>query len=329
MQLIIKKIKIATLTLIILIIGGESSCIAQLNSNITQYINNPVWLNPAFAGTRNALAVDITTRQQWMGLDGAPSTYFVGTHAPINRTLMSIGGAVITDIAGPITNHQLSFSYSYLLRVNEQMFLSAGINGGAVNHSLNLSDLDIIDQNDPHFQQSIENEFKPLIGAGAVLFTPRWYAGFSSPQLLSNETDYPEISSLTYNAGRVNFFTAGINYTFTQDIRLRLFSLITLAENHINSYDIGAKAELLNKISVGFNYRHNNSAAIMAGYRINENIEIGYSYDFPINDNLHNISNQEITLSFDFYNLIIPNRDRQFIRKTREDEDASESIRFF
>ena len=39
---------------------------------LTQYFNNPLIINPAFAGTRNALAIDIATRQQWMGIKGAP-----------------------------------------------------------------------------------------------------------------------------------------------------------------------------------------------------------------------------------------------------------------
>src|SRR5690554_7258112 len=75
-------------------------------------------MNPAFAGSRNALAIDLATRQQWIGVEGAPMTYYASAHLPINETMMSAGVSLQSDKAGPVMANEFSLSYAYLLRIN-------------------------------------------------------------------------------------------------------------------------------------------------------------------------------------------------------------------
>ncbi len=59
-----------TITLLILL--GSFSASAQQDPQYTQYMYNTEVVNPAYAGSRDALSFGLLYRTQWVGLDGAP-----------------------------------------------------------------------------------------------------------------------------------------------------------------------------------------------------------------------------------------------------------------
>ena len=71
-----KKIILATITLIAL----SSSIKAQQDAMFTHYMYNTLWLNPAYAGTRDAFTVTGIHRSQWVGFDGAPINQSLTMH---------------------------------------------------------------------------------------------------------------------------------------------------------------------------------------------------------------------------------------------------------
>jgi type IX secretion system PorP/SprF family membrane protein len=52
-----------------------STSIAQQVPMYSQYIMNGFLINPSFAGRDGYTTVNLTVREQWVGLAGAPSTY--------------------------------------------------------------------------------------------------------------------------------------------------------------------------------------------------------------------------------------------------------------
>jgi len=50
---------------------------AQQVPMYSQYIMNGFLINPSFAGRDGYTTVNLTVREQWVGLAGAPSTYAV------------------------------------------------------------------------------------------------------------------------------------------------------------------------------------------------------------------------------------------------------------
>lgn len=141
----------------------------QVEALFTQHANHMLILNPAFAGSRNSLAVDLFSRQQWLGMENAPATYYIGIHSPVNRSRVSLGASLMSDHAGPMVSNHFSVVYSYLTRLSPRLFLSKGLSAGVDNHWLSVHQLDIVDNLDPVFQRGVENSFHPVIGAGLVL----------------------------------------------------------------------------------------------------------------------------------------------------------------
>ena len=122
----------------------------------SQYMMNGFLLNPAFAGAEGYTALNLTSREQWLGLQNAPRTHalsgqtrllknsFISKGASVRkRQRMSsrsgkvgLGGYVFNDRNGAIDRTGLQFSYAYHIRMRKSQ-LSFGISGIAYQFSVN------------------------------------------------------------------------------------------------------------------------------------------------------------------------------------------------
>ena len=66
----------------------------------THYMNNTLWLNPAYAGTRDLLTVTGIHRAQWTSFDGSPQSQSISIHAPLVLGKSGAGLNVVNDKLG-------------------------------------------------------------------------------------------------------------------------------------------------------------------------------------------------------------------------------------
>lgn len=317
------------------VFGCIINCLMMLHAQqeplFTQYVNTPLTLNPAYAGNRNSLAVDFGVRQQWMGVEGAPKTYSLTAHSPINKSRVSLGGSLMSDQAGPVTTNQLSFAYSYMVRLDERMFLSLGTNAGLNHYNIGLTDVKLLNLNDPNFGFNIENEIKPLWGVGAVIFTPIFYIGLSAPQIFISEFSKTDNESTIYHNDRHFYINAGYLYQINkkQSIKISTFARVIDAKQQV--IDLNALMNYNKYLWFGMSYRFNQAVAGMVNYQVNRNWSICYSYDFYTNRTTYfQQGAHEITLSYDCYKFYKKNKYRNFKRKGADkDDEAIRSIRYF
>src|ERR1700704_1141479 len=57
----------------------------QAKPSYTQYILNNYILNPAVAGIENYTDIKLSYRNQWTGINGAPTTAYFSIHGPIGK----------------------------------------------------------------------------------------------------------------------------------------------------------------------------------------------------------------------------------------------------
>src|SRR5881396_3541479 len=62
-----------------------STSFAQQRPHYTQYILNNYILNPALSGIENYTDLKISGRDQWVGLNGAPQTFYLTIHGPLGK----------------------------------------------------------------------------------------------------------------------------------------------------------------------------------------------------------------------------------------------------
>ena len=58
---------------------------AQQDPQYSQYMFNQLSINPAYAGSKEAISSSIFLRRQWVGVDGGPATGSLTVHGPMAK----------------------------------------------------------------------------------------------------------------------------------------------------------------------------------------------------------------------------------------------------
>lgn len=153
--------------LVIMLFSIVSS--AQQDAQYTQYMYNTIVVNPAYAGSRQAMSVFALHRTQWVGVDGAPVTNSFSINTPINESKIGLGLSFVNDRIGISTENNISADFSYTIPASERYKMSFGLKASA-----NLLNVDFnkltYQPGDPNaYQDNIDNKFSPNIGVGFYL----------------------------------------------------------------------------------------------------------------------------------------------------------------
>ena len=158
---------------------------AQQDPHYTQYMYNMNVMNPAYAGSKENLAVGLLYRMQWVDIEGAPNTGTLSVHSPVGNNV-GLGLSAISDRIGPVEENNIYADFSYTLNLGGEHRLAFGLKAGATFHKVGLfSDVyeNVPDANDPAFSENIDNTYLN-IGAGFFYYTQNYYLALSVPNML-------------------------------------------------------------------------------------------------------------------------------------------------
>jgi len=162
--------------------------------------------NPAYAGSKDFLSVNILYREQWWGLNQgfgddsfkfSPTTQTFALQTPIGKRV-SIGGTLINDRIGARSSTTANFVYAYHFPFAKGR-LSVGLQMGLINWRADWNKLNFKDPQafDPIYAETNPTRMVPNVGAGLYYYAPKFYAGFSIPHIIENDLRefIPEIDS--------------------------------------------------------------------------------------------------------------------------------------
>ncbi|PCH76092.1 MAG: hypothetical protein COB98_07190 [Flavobacteriaceae bacterium] len=269
--------------LIILTVMLWSFCdvFSQQDAQYTQYMYNTLGINPAYAGSRGTTSILALHRSQWVGLEGAPQTQTFAIHTPFSKSRIGLGLSFVNDKLGVATEQYLNVDISYTIPVSEKGKLAFGIKGVLNILNVDFSKLTIGDQSDP-YAYNIDNRFSPNFGLGLYYHTPNYYIGLSLPNILETEhykDGSPVASSLAKE--RMNYYLIG-GYVFklSENTKLKPALLTKYVAGAPLQIDVSLNALFREKFRIGLAYRWSAALSAMAGFQINENLMIGYAYDW-------------------------------------------------
>ena len=276
---------------------------AQQDPQYTQYMYNQSVINPAYAGLKDGLAINLLYRNQWTGFEGSPETYTAAAHSPVGERT-GVGLSLIRDQLGPVTETNAYADFSYKLRLNSDYQLSLGVKAGATFHDIGLVGLNLIQEGDPFFSQNV-NETKPNVGTGAFLYSDNFYVGLSVPNLLN--TVHLDEDDVRFGSETNHYFlTSGYVFEVTNDIKLKPSFLVKSSFRAPVSFDVNVNALYLEKFELGVSYRFDDSFSGLVGFQATPDFRIGYAYDAVTSEiNTVASSSHEIILT---YNLIFNKR---------------------
>ena len=275
---------------------------AQQEVMFTQYMFNGLALNPAYAGSHEVISMTAIARQQWIGLDGAPSTQTFSIHSPIKNDRVGVGMMLLHDKIGPIHRYNASASYAYRIPM-EHGKLAMGLRAGMNLYRINYSELN---QNDPAFNRGSVNAYQPNFGAGLYYYTDRFYAGFSVPELLERSYDQYETSLTDISANsqlvRHYFFNTGYVFDLSKDLKLKPNALLKVVEGAPIQLDINANLLVMEVLWVGLSWRSFDSVDGILQLQLTDQLQFGYSYDFSTTSEIRSVNSgsHEISLNYRF-----------------------------
>ncbi len=293
----LRKLKIAG---ICALLSGTISAQQEVQNSL--YMFNGSILNPAYAGSRDALSVVADYRNQWSGWKGAPTTSSFIMHTPLMRESIGVGVNVVNDVVGPTNRTALYGDFAYRVRLNKNNDrLCFGLRAGADLIRNNLSALKVNDATDPLVVNNLNfstNAFNT--GAGIYYYGKRHFIGITAPKILANKlSSDPNFS----NSKQVLHYYLIAGYVF------KLNSLWDLKPGVAIKYTQNAPVSIDGNLSVLFNekiwfglmYRHGAAAGVNVVYNITKQMRIGYAYDYSLtNMGKYSPSTHEIMLGFDF-----------------------------
>ncbi len=304
-----KNLKILTVILILLF-GFES--FGQQDPMYTQYMYNTLAVNPAYAGSRDALSITALLRQQWVGITGAPSTQSLVMHSPIYNDNMGLGLSVINDKIGPTQQTQVYADYSYTIQTSDNAKLAFGLKAGLSIYQADLTQLHSIAGGDQNIY-NIDNKLLPNVGVGVFYYNDKGYLGLSAPKLFQpNISIYNSSTSTVSNAvlRRHYFLIGGYVFDLSEKIKFKPSFLLKAVEGAPLSADLSANFFFNNKFGLGLAHRFDDSFSGLLQYYVTPQFRIGYAYDFTTTELRHyNSGSHELMLGYDF-NFVDDNRIR-------------------
>lgn len=277
---------------------------AQQDPMYTHYMYNTLSVNPAYAGSRDALTVTALHRSQWVNFKGAPLTQTLTLHGPLKNHPVGLGLSVMNDKIGPTNNTSVYGDFAYRLKLNEKSKLAFGLSAGVNIFQADLASRDLDDPNDPVFTANISNHVAPNFGFGLYYSRERFYAGVSAPGLLQNNYSVISVNGneLVGKEQRHYFFIAGMMIPLGENLALKPTTLVKVTAGAPVQADITASFIIMKRLLLGAMFRTGDSFGALAGFDITDQLHVGYSFDwsYGLSTGKYNQGSHEIVLRYDF-----------------------------
>lgn len=296
----LKKINLAVVLSL-----GSLTIHAQQAPMYTHYMYNTLVINPAYAGSREALTITALHRSQWVDFKGAPTTQTLTLHSPIKNEHIGLGLSFSNDKIGPSNTSSMFIDFAYRMQLTKKSKLALGLSAGANMFRANLSPLLLDEQVDPVFTNNINNRITPNFGFGVYYSRERFYAGISAPNLMQNSYSTITLADGTKLVGKEQrhyFLIAGTVIKITDNLAFKPTALVKVTPAAPIQADLTASFIIAKKLLIGAMFRSGDSFGALVGVDVTDQLHIGYSYDwsYGLQTFKYNQGSHEIVLRYDF-----------------------------
>lgn len=270
--------------------GTESPQISLGYPVYSQYLQNGLMINPAYAGSRGALSAFMSYRKQWFGTTGAPTIQSLSFNTPLKNDKVGLGIMAQFMQFGVTKSKSIYADYAYMISLANSGKLSFGIKAGAdmsnTDYTGVLSTLN--DQTDEVFLSDDKPYFLPNVGAGVYYFNSKLFAGFSVPAFLSYRKSTMGANPQAYHSFN-NYdllFSAGGLITFSEAFKFKPSILVDYSMQKAKKptqLDINANFILGDILWIGGSWRTSEQVAVgIIQVQISPQFMFGLSYDYPV-----------------------------------------------
>ncbi len=296
---------------VILFVFVFTNCVAQQKPHYTQYVLNNYILNPALSGIENYTDVKLSARDQWVGLSGAPKTFYFTAHTPIGKkdyktstTSFNIPGqnprgnsywenytasephhgigvAIINDQTGNYSRFTADAAYAYHLGLSARTNVAMGFSGGFSKIGYDGSKALPSNPADPALGTGSNSLFKisPDLNAGIWLYSANYFVGVSAQQVIPQKVDFVGNNTGIRLLPHL-FSTAGVRFLLNEDVNAIPSVMVKYVSGAPVGFDANIKLQYQDLLWAGGSYRFGNGYSAMLGLNVANTFNVGYAYDF-------------------------------------------------
>ena len=283
---------------------GNGAKAQQQDPQWSLFMFNPLFNNPAAAGTADMTRTQLMYRNQYAGYQasfddgGAATTQLLAVDLPLASIKGGLGLHILNDRIGPsgLRQYQLSYSYKTVLnRGNLNFGARVGLTELSLDYNFRFNDKD-----DPLLagKTGRVSEAKPTVGLGVFYDTDDFYVGASVSNL--NQPRFQTGSLFRPNV----YLQFGYFYDISYNVQLHPVALVRFLPNNMKTltFDAGAIVSVLeNKIFVGGTYRFQDAIVFIVGANLLDNrLRISAAYDAVQPKEVKSPSSFEVMIGYNF-----------------------------
>jgi type IX secretion system PorP/SprF family membrane protein len=277
--------------LILLFFAVAIPASSQQDPLYAQYFNNPMLINPAFAGSFERLYAGVAYRSQWSGVDGGPTTLNFNSHLSMVDNKVGAGIFVVQDKLGDIRNTQYGAAGSYRIKLTNAMF-SFGLQAGVTRFATDPDAVKVLNNPDPAFNKFSETKFN--LGAGLLLQNEKFTLSLSVPRMLPSTVSQGGESIQIYSQ---NYYLYGSYMFYVGDkIQFKPSALLRATSGTPIAADLNCNF-IFNKLyTAGVFTRQFNTYGVLV-QMVMRNYRFGYIFEVPGKSSALRYNTHEVSLS--------------------------------
>ena len=312
-KIYIKHIYKVILVTVVLLINSSINLYAQ-DPIFTQFYSNPVYLNPAFAGSNKCPRIVSNFRNQWPGFSGDFITTSLTYDQYVDKIKGGLGVILMSDqVAKTLKSNEASFVYSYHQHLSRKFTLNFGIQGTYISKSVDRSNLTFGDMIHPRrgFVLSTQDviNYAPVdifdFSAGILGYTDKFYVGFATHHLTEPSFSYISTNNTSflnrrYTAHAGTEISLNSKSLFSEEEKSLSPSVLFIKQGDFQQLNFGLYYRKGNYV-VGAWYREGDSFIVTAGMNT-KLLRIGYSYDLTTSQlGVYSGGSHEISIALKLY----------------------------
>lgn len=265
---------------------------AQQPAQYSTYMLDPMRINPAYAGLDYALSLTGTYRQQWAGLEGAPTGQRLSAHLPLYFLRGGFGLQVENDEIGAHRLSRAQVAYNYQMELGSGV-LSLGVGGGFQQFTLRGGELITPDgtygepgnvsHNDDLLSLATQSGSTIQLSTGVYYQSERFEVGLSAENINAGSVQLDQLNynlARTYNAFVMTRFEVGRSF----ELRPSMWFRSDAIENQLDVSLLAVyNSNILGGASLrGYNSSTQDAVVIMGGFQLSPSLQLVYAYDVAL-----------------------------------------------
>lgn len=291
---------------------------AQQDTQVSQYIFNGIYINPAYAGYKEDVYIQSYFRSQWVGITGAPKSFALAVDGSLNDGRVGLGGTLSNDQIGAQSLLTGYVNYAYRIRVgdDETSHLSFGLAAGIMQLGIDGAKLTAVTPGDQAVPVASQTMIIPDANFGVYYANSNYFVGLSTTNILAKFVHKNPTENMLIPIPQPHFYlSAGTFIPVNDEVRIKPVILLKDDIKGPTTLDVDgfvmmnarltfgafyrSSVKLYNKTNLQTDLPKQNSFGFIAEFFATQGIRVGYSYDHSLNAlGSYNYGSHELSVGF-------------------------------